>query len=229
MLNLTPPRHTPTLPSTSDLAADFDLVRFPPNSNARSPASLEEETADIADEASVRALRQRLNGRALDMLFVNAGIAKSIEETRGTAPVRDFLDMMLINAFSPIRLIEMFEDIVAQNGTIAAMSSELGSITGNNGSWDLYASSKAALNMLMKCYTAHRPDHRRAKLVVAPGWLGRLRGHLNRGRVHSSRGRYAREEPRQARPPLGRPLRQDVALVTGYCRPTTSAQPRHTH
>jgi NAD(P)-dependent dehydrogenase (short-subunit alcohol dehydrogenase family) len=109
------------------------------------------------------------------MLFVNAGIAKSIEETPGTAPVQDFLDMMLINAFSPIRLIEMFEDIVAQNGTIAAMSSELGSITGNNGSWDLYASSKAALNMLMKCYTAHRPDHRRAKLVVAPGWIAASR------------------------------------------------------
>jgi hypothetical protein len=33
--------------------------------------------------------------------------------------------MMLISAFSPIRLIEMFEDIVAPNGTIAAMSSEL--------------------------------------------------------------------------------------------------------
>ena len=49
MLNLTPPRHTPTLPSTSDLAADFDLVRFPPNSNARAPASLEEETADSLD------------------------------------------------------------------------------------------------------------------------------------------------------------------------------------
>jgi NAD(P)-dependent dehydrogenase (short-subunit alcohol dehydrogenase family) len=138
---------------------------------ARFPASLEEETADIADEASVRALHQRLNGRTLDMLFVNAGIAKSIKETPSTAPVQDFLDMMLINAFSPIRLIEMFEDIVAPNGTIAAMSSELGSITGNNGSWDLYASSKAALNMLMKCYTAHRPDDRRAKLVVAPGWI----------------------------------------------------------
>jgi NAD(P)-dependent dehydrogenase (short-subunit alcohol dehydrogenase family) len=138
---------------------------------ARFPASIEKETADIADEASVRALRQRLNSRTLDMLFVNAGIAKSIEETPGTAPVQDFLDMMLINAFSPIRLIEIFEDIVAPNGTIAAMSSELGSITGNDGSWDLYASSKAALNMLMKCYTAHHPDDRRAKLVVAPGWI----------------------------------------------------------
>jgi NAD(P)-dependent dehydrogenase (short-subunit alcohol dehydrogenase family) len=56
---------------------------------ARFPASLEEETADIADEASVRALHQRLNGPTLDMLFVTAGIAKSIKETPGTAPVQD--------------------------------------------------------------------------------------------------------------------------------------------
>jgi hypothetical protein len=35
---------------------------------------------------------------------------------------------MLINAFSPIRLIEMFEDIVAPNGTIVARSSELAAV-----------------------------------------------------------------------------------------------------
>src|SRR5271167_1921487 len=34
------------------------------------------------------------------------------------------------------------------------MSSELGSITGNAGRWELYSSSKAALNMLMKCFAA---------------------------------------------------------------------------
>ena len=55
---------------------------------ARFPASLEEDTADIADEASVRALRQRLDGRTIDMLFVNAGIAKSITATPGTAAER---------------------------------------------------------------------------------------------------------------------------------------------
>jgi NAD(P)-dependent dehydrogenase (short-subunit alcohol dehydrogenase family) len=133
-------------------------------------ARLEEETADIANEASVRALRRRLDRRTIDMLF-NAGIAKSITATPGTVPVQDFLDMMLVNAFGPMRLIEIFEDIVAPNGTIAAMSSELGSTTNNEGSWDLYASSKAALDMLMKCYTARRPADRRAKLLVAPGWI----------------------------------------------------------
>ncbi|MFD2030096.1 SDR family NAD(P)-dependent oxidoreductase [Ancylobacter dichloromethanicus] len=75
---------------------------------SRFPGSLEEETADIADEASVRALRRRLGGRTIDMLFVNAGIAKSITETPVTAPVQDFLDMMLVNAFSPVRFIEIF-------------------------------------------------------------------------------------------------------------------------
>jgi hypothetical protein len=44
------------------------------------------------------------------MLFVNAGIAKSIAATPGTAPVQDFLDMMLVNAFCPVRLIEIFEE-----------------------------------------------------------------------------------------------------------------------
>ena len=99
--------------------------------------------------------------------------------TPGTAPVQDFLDMMLVNAFCPVRLIEIFDDIVAPNGTIAAMSSELGSITNNEGRWDLYASSKAALGLLMKCYTAHRPDDRRAKLIVAPGWIQTEMGGLD--------------------------------------------------
>lgn len=138
---------------------------------ARFPASLVEEQVDIADEASIRALHDRLEGTHLDILFVNAGIAKSITSTASTAPEQDFLDMMLVNAYSPMRLIEICDDLVAANGTIAAMSSELGSISNNEGYWDLYASSKAALNMLMKCYSARRAHDGRAKLVVAPGWI----------------------------------------------------------
>jgi NAD(P)-dependent dehydrogenase (short-subunit alcohol dehydrogenase family) len=51
----------------------------------RFPASLEEEHVDIAEAGSVHALRERLSGRLLDMLFVNAGIAKSISATASTA------------------------------------------------------------------------------------------------------------------------------------------------
>lgn len=138
---------------------------------ARFPSSLSEERVDIAEESSIRALHDRLQGRRLDILFVNAGIAKSIEATAGTAPPQDFMDMMLVNALSPMRLIEMCDDLVAPNGMIAAMSSELGSIANNQGQWDLYAASKAALNMLMKGYSARRANDGRTKLVVAPGWI----------------------------------------------------------
>jgi NAD(P)-dependent dehydrogenase (short-subunit alcohol dehydrogenase family) len=35
----------------------------------------------------------------------------------------------------------------------------------------MYSSSKAALNMLMKCFSARQPEETRALLLVAPGWV----------------------------------------------------------
>ncbi len=137
----------------------------------RYPGSLEIETVDIADAAAVRALRQRLNGRRLDVLFVNAGICKANEETPSTVDEEDFVDMMLTNALSPMRFVELYEDLVPGSGVIAVMTSELGSIADNRGFWELYSSSKAALNMLMKCFSGRHAGDPRALLLVAPGWV----------------------------------------------------------
>jgi NAD(P)-dependent dehydrogenase (short-subunit alcohol dehydrogenase family) len=137
----------------------------------RHPAALEIEHVDIVDLASVKALRERLAGRKLDTLFVNAGICKANELTPIAVSDQDFLDMMLTNALSPMRVIEVFHDLVAENGVIAAMSSEIGSITNNSGFWELYSSSKAALNMLMKAFSGRHSDDPRALLLVAPGWV----------------------------------------------------------
>lgn len=137
----------------------------------RYPASLELETVDIVDFASVKALRTRLEGRKLNTLFVNAGIAKANELTSVEVDENDFLDMMLTNALGPMRVIEVFRDIVDECGVMAAMSSEIGSITNGYGFWELYSSSKAALNMLMKSFSTRHPDDPRALLLVAPGWV----------------------------------------------------------
>ncbi len=137
----------------------------------RYPAALEVETVDIVELASVRALRTRLEGRKLDALFVNAGISKANELTPLQASESDFLDMMLTNALSPMRVIELFHEMVAEDGVIAVMSSELGSIASGTGFWELYSSSKAALNMLMKSFSARHADDPRALLLVAPGWV----------------------------------------------------------
>jgi hypothetical protein len=55
---------------------------------------------------------------------------------------QNFLGMVLTNALSPVRVIEVFHDLVAENRVIAAMSSEIGSIS-NVGFWELYSSSEA--------------------------------------------------------------------------------------
>ena len=139
--------------------------------HARFPDQLEIEHVDIRDASSVRNLGTRLQGRRLDVLFVNAGIARSNDKTPVDAPEQDFVDMMLTNALSPVRTVEMLASLVRENGVIAIMTSELGSIADSTGFWPLYSSSKAALNMLMKGYAAHQPGDPRALLLIAPGWV----------------------------------------------------------
>jgi NAD(P)-dependent dehydrogenase (short-subunit alcohol dehydrogenase family) len=133
---------------------------------------LETETVDIDDAGGVRALRQRLEGRRFDVLFINAGIARAIESTPVEADEEDFLNMMQTNALAPVRTVELLGDLVADDGVVAVMSSELGSIANNtNPRWQLYSASKAALNMLMKGFAVRHPADTRALLLVAPGWV----------------------------------------------------------
>jgi NAD(P)-dependent dehydrogenase (short-subunit alcohol dehydrogenase family) len=137
----------------------------------RFPDRLEIETVDIAHADEVRALRQRLGGRRLDVAFINAGIARSIDATPAGIAETDFLEMMLVNALSPVRAAEILRDLVPTGGTIAIMTSELGSIANAQDGWQVYSASKAALNMLMKKYASRHASDGHALLLVAPGWV----------------------------------------------------------
>src|SRR6201987_2292425 len=158
-------------------SASRDLSKL----QGRYPGSLEIETVDIVEAASVHALRERLRARRIDVLFVNAGICKAHDGTPSAVDERDFVDMMLTNALGPMRAVELFENLVPASGTIAVMTSELGSIAGNRGSWELYSSSKAALNMLMKCFSSRHAGDPRAFLLVAPGWVRTEMGGADAG------------------------------------------------
>ena len=138
---------------------------------ARFPGSLEVDSVELAEADSLRGLRRRLEGRQLDVLFINAGVARAIEKSPGVAAEKDFLEMMLVNAFSPVRAAEILRDLVPRKGVLAIMTSELGSIANASGHWQLYSSSKAALNMLMKGYAAQHEADAHALLLVAPGWV----------------------------------------------------------
>ena len=130
------------------------------------------ETVDINEPAQVAALRQRLTGQTFDLLFVNAGISNGPSETIASVATETFVNVMVTNALSPMRIVEAFESLVPPTGAIGVMSSGLGSVADNEaGGWEVYRASKAALNTLMRSFAARHAGDPRSLLLIAPGWV----------------------------------------------------------
>ena len=137
---------------------------------ATAQGRLEIETVDITYPGQVAALRARLESKEYDMLFVNAGIGT--RDMVADISTDEFIRMMVTNALSPLRVVESLQELVAPTGTIAIMSSGQGSITNNeNGNYEIYRASKAALNMLMRSFAARHTQDARTLLLMAPGWV----------------------------------------------------------
>jgi NAD(P)-dependent dehydrogenase (short-subunit alcohol dehydrogenase family) len=93
--------------------------------------SLEIEQLDINRPDQLAALHKKLEGRKIDLLFVNAGVANNPRETIGEVSTEEFVRVLETNALNPMRTIETLQHLVPATGVIAAMSSGLGSVAGN--------------------------------------------------------------------------------------------------
>ena len=122
------------------------------------------ETVDTLDQAAVGALANRLQGQRFDLLFLNAGIMAGRGVPLAEVTDADIARIFLTNAIAPIRVADRLMPTVAAGGTVAFMSSILGSIgTNDDGRAELYRASKAALNSLIRSFRAR---HARADLTV---------------------------------------------------------------
>jgi len=142
---------------------------------ARSGGRITIEQLDITEPEQLAPLHDRLAAvldGELDILFVNAGITNNEETPIGSVPTADFVDVMITNALSPMRVIEALQDLVSPHGLIGAMTSGQGSIANNTtGSREVYRGSKAALNQFMRSFAVRQADTDRAMLLMAPGWI----------------------------------------------------------
>ncbi|MEU8356421.1 SDR family NAD(P)-dependent oxidoreductase [Nonomuraea sp. NPDC048882] len=130
---------------------------------------IEGETLEMTSPEQLVALRERLSGRELDLLFVNAAIDRG-DLTIDEVPTGMFTEVMITNALSPLRALAALRDLVRPGGTVAVMSSEQGSISRNTeGGYELYKASKAALNQLMRSYATRHADDGHTKLLIDPG------------------------------------------------------------
>ncbi|MBL1093260.1 MULTISPECIES: SDR family NAD(P)-dependent oxidoreductase [Streptomyces] len=130
------------------------------------------EHLDINEPDHLAPLHERLAERRLDLLFVNAGTTNSERTPIGAVTTADFVEVMITNALSPMRVIEALEDLVSPTGLVGAMSSGQGSITNNTTAGrEVYRGSKAALNMFMRSFAIRQAETQRAVVLMAPGWI----------------------------------------------------------
>lgn len=135
--------------------------------------SVKTETVDIDDAAGVDALAKRLAGQQFDVVFINAGVIGPLHHSADKATTEEIGKLFATNSVSPIRFARAFlGHVTPKTGTLAFMSSNLGSIAENtSGGMELYRASKAALNSAVKGLSATLDDKALTVLAVHPGWV----------------------------------------------------------
>ena len=127
---------------------------------------------DVTDADSVAAIGDTCAKASVDVLIVNAGI--KAESDRGLADLThgNVADILHTNATAPIQCALALLPLVKRGGTIAMMSSQLGSIEESSGGMNLYRISKLSQNMLARSlFEEHTKDSGVRVVSLHPGWV----------------------------------------------------------
>jgi NAD(P)-dependent dehydrogenase (short-subunit alcohol dehydrogenase family) len=130
-------------------------------------------TMDVIDAAGIRRAAANVGG-AIDVLINNAGIAGKHGETIGSLDYVGWAQVFDVNTMGPIRVTEAFIEHVARSDRklVVTITSGLGSIADNtSGGWIAYRTSKAAVNMAMRCAAIDLAPRGISCVVVNPGWV----------------------------------------------------------
>ncbi|HZM37403.1 MAG TPA: SDR family oxidoreductase [Burkholderiales bacterium] len=128
---------------------------------------------DVTDARKISAKAKALKGVAIDLLFCNAGIAGKRGSGLGSFDYASWEQVMRVNVLGAAAVAEAFVENVAasERKIIAFMSSRLGSIAAASGHALPYASSKAALNMVAKAFSALLAPRGIVVVALHPGWV----------------------------------------------------------
>lgn len=146
--------------------------------NAAARARLEKVGAqahivDVTEREHVSGLARQLHDTALDLLFCNAGIIGKKGMALGTFDYDSWEEVLRVNVLGAAAVAEALVDQVAasERKVMAMMSSRLGSIAESSGMTLPYATSKAALNMLVKGFASSLAPKGVTVVALSPGWV----------------------------------------------------------
>lgn len=140
------------------------------------------EAMDVAEPAQIKALAQKLAGVALDVLINNAGThgPRDARGTFGDVDVEEWMRVMRVNAFGPMKVTEAFLPHVRAGRLkkIVFITSRAGSISERGalphmkrGGPYIYRTSKAAANAVAKAIAFDLQPEGIAVVVLHPGWV----------------------------------------------------------
>lgn len=141
------------------------------HSDALHATSADVLTADVTELASIAALADALQRRRFGLIFIVAGQWGPQHQSPLKAGSDVSAQLFLANAWGPIATAQRLAGHADERGTIAFMTSGLGSITNSTGHAMLYSGTKAALNMMAKCFSFLPDAKGRTILVIDPGWV----------------------------------------------------------
>lgn len=125
------------------------------------------EVMDVTDPASYSSF-----ATPVDAVIVNAGISGAPRQSVDDVTPVDVTEVMMTNAFGPARLGRTMLPHILDGGVLAFMSSLMGSIEDSSGGFELYRTSKCALNMLAKGIAEQDAGPRGVTtLALHPGWV----------------------------------------------------------
>ena len=145
--------------------------RNPKNANELNAiGDIDVHSLDVTDDKSVANLADKLRGENIDILINNAGVIGQ-RDGFGRLDYDIWAETMDTNVFGPMRVAEAFRDNVmnSEKKQMIFITSRMGSITEAVPNAYVYRSSKAALNMAVKCLSVELEQQGLIAVLFHPG------------------------------------------------------------
>ena len=145
--------------------------RNPKNANELNViGDIDVHSLDVTDNKSVANLADKLRGENIDILINNAGVIGQ-RDGFGRLDYDIWAETMDTNVFGPMRVAEAFRDNVmnSEKKQMIFITSRMGSITEAVPNAYVYRSSKAALNMAVKCLSVELEQQGLIAVLFHPG------------------------------------------------------------
>lgn len=131
------------------------------------------EGVDTSDLESLNALAQKLEGRRIDWLINNAGIANGISmDELDQSAVESSINMFKVNSLGPLLTTQALLKNLGEGSKVGIITSRMGSVADNDsgGSYG-YRMSKSAVNAAGKSLSVDLKPFGIAVGILHPGWV----------------------------------------------------------